>query len=192
MATDYINEVQKLYVAYFSRPADPAGLLFWADKLQNDPTGYQQISAAFSTSAEYRATYGGMDNRAVVAEVYDNLFGRAAEAAGVDFWANALNTGAMTIDNVVTQVASGSQGTDRTTYNGKVAVSTAFTARIDTDAEKAAYTGATANKIAIDYVAGVKDLQSAAMHMDPGQIDATIAKIVGTPSGIGFDGIAFV
>lgn len=192
MATDYVNEVQKLYVAYFSRPADPAGLTFWADKLQNDPAGYQQISAAFSTSAEYRATYGGMDNRAVVAEVYDNLFGRAAEAAGVDFWANALSTGAMTIDNVVTQIASGSQGTDRTTYNGKVAVSTAFTSRIDTDAEKAAYTGATANKIAIDYVAGIKDLQSAAMHMDPGQIDAAIAKIVGTPSGIGFDGIAFV
>ncbi|OON61297.1 hypothetical protein B0920_17590 [Massilia sp. KIM] len=183
MATDYINEVQKLYVAYFSRPADPAGLSFWANQLQTNPNGYQNISAAFSTSAEYRATYGGMDNRAVVAEVYDNLFGRPAEAAGVDFWANALNNGAMTIDNVVTQIAAGAQGNDRIAYNGKVGVSTAFTNRIDTDAEKAAYSGSVANKIAIDYVANVKDLDSGARYSQPGLIDEAIAKIVGTPSG---------
>lgn len=189
MATDYINEVQKLYIAYFSRPADPAGLTFWADQLATNPNGYQNISANFSTSAEYRAMYGSMDNRAVVAEVYENLFGRVAEAAGVDFWANALNSGAMTIDNVVTQIASGSQGTDRTIYNGKVAVATAFTNRIDTDVEKVAYSGDAANKIAFDYVAGVKSLETAAMHMDPGQIDAAIARIVGTPSGVGFDDI---
>ncbi len=192
MATDYINEVQKLYVAYFSRPADPAGLTFWANTLQTDPAGYQKISAAFSTSAEYRAMYAGMDNRAVVAEVYDNLFGRAAEAAGVDFWANALSSGAMTIDNVVTQIATGSQGTDRVVYNGKVAVSTTFTEHLNTDAEKAAYTGTAANKVAIDYLAGVKDLTSIAMYRDPGQIDAAIAKIVGTPSGLGFDDMTLV
>lgn len=189
MATDYINEVQKLYVAYFSRPADPAGLTFWADQLATNPNGYQNISANFSTSAEYRAMYGSMDNRAVVAEVYENLFGRVAEAAGVDFWANALNSGAMTIDNVVTQIAAGSQGNDRTVYNGKVAVATAFTNRIDTDAEKTAYSGDLANKIAFDYVAGVKSLETAAMHMDPGQIDVAIARIVGTPTGLGFDDV---
>jgi hypothetical protein len=33
---DYINEVQKLYVAYFSRPADAAGLTFWANQLAID------------------------------------------------------------------------------------------------------------------------------------------------------------
>jgi hypothetical protein len=183
MATDYINEVQKLYVAYFSRPADPAGLAFWADQLQNNPNGYQNISAAFSTSAEYRAAYAGMDNRAVVTEVYDNLFGRAAEPAGVDYWANALNNNTITIDNVVTQIASGAQGNDRVVYNGKVAVSTAFTDRLDTAQERAAYSGATANNIAIEYIDKVDSLQTAAQQMDPGQIDAAIARIVGTPSG---------
>lgn len=186
MATDYINEVQKLYVAYFSRPADPAGLSFWADQLQNNPNGYQNISAAFSTSAEYRATYAGMDNRAIVTEVYDNLFGRAAEQAGVDFWANALNNNTITIDNVVTQIASGAQGNDRVVYNGKVAVSTAFTDRLDTAQERAAYTGTTANNIAIEYIDQVTSLQTAAQQMDPGQIDAAIARIVGTPSGFAF------
>lgn len=184
MATDYINEVQKLYVAYFSRPADPAGLTYWANNLQNNPNGYQEISAAFSTSAEYRALFAGKDNRGIVTEVYDNLFGRVAEQAGVDYWANLLNSNQITVDNVVTQIASGAQGNDRVVYNGKVAVSTAFTDRLDTAQERTAYSGQTANNIAIEYIAAVKDLQSAASHMDPGQIDATIARIVGTPSGM--------
>lgn len=186
MATDYVNEVQKLYVAYFSRPADPAGLTFWANNLATNPNGYQEIAQAFSTSAEYRATYGNMGNRAVVAEVYENLFGRPGEAAGIDFWTNALNNGSLNIGNVVTGVAAGAQGDDRIAFNAKVGVSTNFTARIDTDAEKAAYTG-TKTAIAVDYIAQVKSLQTGAQYSDPGQIDAAIARIVGTPSGMGFD-----
>lgn len=186
MATDYVNEVQKLYVAYFSRPADPAGLNFWANNLATNPNGYQEIAQAFSTSAEYRASYGGLDNRAVVAEVYENLFGRPGEAAGIDFWTNALNNGSLNIGNVVTGVASGAQGSDRVAFNAKVGVSTQFTNRIDTDAEKAAYTG-TKLQIAIDYIANVKNLETGAMYSDPGQIDEAIARIVGSPSGMGFD-----
>ncbi len=192
MATDYVNEVQKLYVAYFSRPADPAGLTYWANVLQTNPSGYQTMSANFSTSNEYKAVYAGMDNRAVVAEVYDNLFGRQAEAAGVNYWADLLDRKQISIDNVVTQIAAGSQNNDRVVYNGKVAVATSFTSHVDTNAEKTAYAGTAANQIAIDYLAGVKSLETIAMHMDPGQIDATIARIVGTPTGIDFDGIALV
>lgn len=191
MATDYINEVQKLYVAYFSRPADPAGLTFWANNLATNPNGYQEIAQAFSTSAEYQATYGGMANRAVVAEVYENLFGRPGEDAGIDFWTNALNNGSLNIGNVVTGVAAGAQGDDRIAFNAKVGVSTNFTTRIDTDAEKAAYTGAK-TAIAVDYIAQVKNLQTGAMYSDPGQIDAAIARIVGTSSGLGFDDAAVV
>jgi hypothetical protein len=178
--------VQKLYVAYFSRPADPAGLAFWADQLATNPNGYQNIAQAFSTSAEYQATYGGQTNRAVVAEVYENLFGRAGEAAGIDFWTNALNNGSLNIGNVVTGVAAGAQGSDRVAFSAKVGVSTNFTNRIDTAAEKTAYTGANL-KIAIDYIAKVNSLETGAMYSDPGQIDQAIAQIVGSPSGIVVD-----
>lgn len=187
MATDYVNEVQKLYVAYFSRPADPSGLAFWVGQMQTNPNAYLDIAQAFSTSAEYRATYGGLDNRAVVAEVYENLFSRQAESAGVDFWANALTTGAMNLGNVVTSIAAGAQNNDRIAFNAKVGVSTLFTQRIDTDAEKAAYQG-TATKVAVDYVANVKSLETGAMYADPGLIDQAIVKIVGTPSSVDFDG----
>lgn len=175
---DYINEVQKLYVAYFSRPADPAGLTFWANQLATNPQGYQNISAEFSTSAEYKATYGGMSNAQVVGTVYTHLFGRPAEQAGVDWWAAQMSAGNVTIDKVVTQIAAGAQGSDLFAYNAKVAVSTAFTQRVDLPEEMKAYSGAKANQIAVDFIATVKDLESAASARDPGKIDAVISAIV--------------
>lgn len=187
---DYTNDVQKLYVAYFSRPADPAGLTFWANQLQNNPNGYQTMSAAFASSAEYRATYANMTSAQVVSTVYQHLFGRPAEQSGIDWWAAKLDSHTISIDNAVTQIAAGAQGSDLFAYNAKVAVSAAFTARIDTDAEKLAYTGDAANHIAEQFLATVKDLESAAVARDPGRIDAVISSIVdGTTGGLGEPGI---
>jgi hypothetical protein len=187
---DNTNAVEKLYVAYFSRPADPAGLAFWNNELNTNPNALQLISANFAGSAEYKAAYAGMSNAQVVSAVYQHLFGRAAEQAGVDFWAQKLDAKAITIDNVVTQIAAGAQTTDLFAYNAKVAVATTYTAHIDTAAEQAAYSGAAANNVAINYIAAVKDLASAAAASDPGQIDASIAAMVAAHgSGLGDAGI---
>lgn len=179
----YSNDVQELYVAYFGRPADAAGLEFWTNHMANSSTGYQDISAAFSSSLEYQGRYEGMDNRAIVSEVYENLFGRVAEGEGVDFWAAALDTNTISIDNVVTQIADGAQGSDSLAYYGKIAVAMRFTDRLDTTVEQAAYSGEAANRIAMEYLGGVRDLASTNEHLDADQIDATIAQIVGTPIG---------
>lgn len=188
---DYINEVQKLYVAYFSRPADAAGLTFWADQLANNPQGYQNISAAFSTSNEYKTTYGGQTNAQVISKVYTNLFGRPAEQAGVEWWAAQMNAGTVTIDKVVTQIAAGAQGTDLFAYNAKVAVSTAFTQRLDLPQEQQAYSGTKANQIAIDFIATVRDLETAANARDPGKIDSVITAIVQAGAS-GFEDVQLV
>lgn len=190
MADANITAVQKLYVSYFSRPADAAGLTYWTGQLSSNPNALQELSRQFSVSQEYLDTYAGMDTRAKVAEVYDNLFGRAAETAGVDYWANLLNNNQITIDNMVTQIAAGAQGTDLFAFNAKVAASTEFTARLDQPNEQSAYSGTAANKIAVDWIASVKDLQSAAMAMDPGVIDGVIARIVGG-SSTGFEDTGF-
>ncbi len=185
-SADSINAVEKLYVAYFSRPADYAGLQYWANVYEQNPAALQQMSHDFSTSAEYHRMYGLSSNRDVVNAVYQNLFGRAAETAGLDYWAPLLDKGAITIDNVVTAIAAGAQNTvqqDLFVYNAKVAVATAFDARLDLPVEQTSYTGDAASKIAFDYLAQVKDLGSAASHMDPGAIDAVIAQIVASHTG---------
>lgn len=188
---DSTLDVQKLYVSYFSRPADVAGLDYWTSILDTNPNGYQVLSSQFATSQEYRDTYAGMDNRAVVSEVYLNLFGRVAETAGVDYWASLLDTNQITIDNVVTSVSDGAQGSDRLAFNGKIAVATQFTSRLDMPNEVAAYSGNAANAIAVEFLANVRDLSSAATAMDPGVVDTWIARIVDA-HGSGFDGAALV
>lgn len=32
-ASDYMDQVQKLYIAYFGRPADPTGLNYWSSQV---------------------------------------------------------------------------------------------------------------------------------------------------------------
>lgn len=183
MAATNTTTVEQLYIAYFSRPADPKGLTYWDNVLATDPNGVQQISAAFAGSQEYKDTYAGLDNTGVVQAVYHNLFGRAGEQAGVDFWVNALNNHTITVDDVVTQVAAGAQGNDKLVYNGRVAVATSFTAHVDQPNEIAAYSGTEANLKAKAFIGTIVDLASAAAAIDPGMIDAKIADIVGTPTG---------
>jgi hypothetical protein len=189
MATVNETEVQKLYVAYFSRPADVAGLQYWVNVLNTNPTGYQVMSANFAASSEYKAMYAGMSNQATVSAVYQHLFGRAAEAAGVDYWANLLDQKAITIDNVVTQVAAGAQGNDKVAYNGKVSVASVFTAHLDLASEQQAYSTATGLKMASDYIASVHDLSSGAAAVDPGNVDITIDNMV-KAAGTGMEGPA--
>ena len=181
---NYVSQVQELYVAYFSRPADPDGLKFWADNLENQVVSYEQIAAAFAETAEYKATYSGTDHRELVHEIYDNLFGRAPEQTGRDFWITALDTGAMTVDNMVTMVAGGAQGADQFAFNAKIGVAIAFTDRIDTPQEKAAYSGEAALMIAINYLAGVKNLITGDLARDPGAIDLAIARMSGAPTAM--------
>ena len=187
---NYVSMVQELYVAYFSRPADPKGLAFWADNLENKVVTHDQIAASFAQTAEYKATYFEVDKTVLVNEIYDNLFGRPAEQVGLDFWVNALESGAMTIDNMVTTVAQGAQGADQFAFNAKVGVAVAFTARVNTPQEIAAYDGARANMIAINYLAGVTNLITGDLARDPGSIDLAIARMIATPSA--FDPIELV
>jgi hypothetical protein len=181
---DNTNSIEKLYIAYFSRPADYSGMQYWSNALASNPNALQVISSNFASSAEYKAAYAGQTNAQIVNTVYEHLFGRAAEQAGVDYWAKLLDAKSITIDNVVTQIAGGALGSDLFAYNAKVSVATTFTAHLDTAQEQTAYAGAAANQIAINFIATIKDLASAAAASDPGTIDNVIAQIVGTPHSV--------
>ena len=79
---DNVSEIQKLYVEYFGRPADPEGLNFWVSAMNQNPNVITQIQHDFATSAEYQANYGGRSNHDVVEAVYHNMFGRAEFVRG--------------------------------------------------------------------------------------------------------------
>ncbi|HAK93269.1 DUF4214 domain-containing protein [Massilia timonae] len=190
MAVDAI-EVQKLYVAYFGRPADPNGMDYWTDALDANSIGMADVSASFAASQEYRDTYAGLDNRAIVAEVYQNLFGRAGEEAGVNYWTDLMDRGVISIDDVVKDISEAANGSDSVAFNGRVAAASLFTARVDEPDEIAAYTGDAANDISMEFLATITDLGSAADALKPDVVDAWIERIVDA-HGASAEGVALV
>ncbi|SHH62001.1 DUF4214 domain-containing protein [Marivita hallyeonensis] len=85
----------ELYVAYFNRAPDSAGLLFWGSRLA-DGMSMEDIAREFFDQPETRALYGtSTDNGAFVTAVYSNVLGRAPDGAGYSYWVNILDSGAV-------------------------------------------------------------------------------------------------
>ncbi|MFZ6816657.1 DUF4214 domain-containing protein, partial [Undibacterium sp. Rencai35W] len=179
----YTNAVQKLYVAYFSRPADPAGLQYWESVVAANAGSTTAVSAAFSQSAEYTAAYAGMNSTQIVNQVYTNLFGRAAEPSGLLYWALLLDQKAISISNVVTQIAAGAQGTDLVAYTSKVSAATSFTAAVDTNLEIVGYSGTPSLTLAKAFIAGVTDAATLATAIVPATLDATVLAVTSAAAG---------
>jgi hypothetical protein len=155
MATTYYETIQKMYVAYFNRPADYAGQQYWETVIENANGNTTAVSAAFAASTEYQTAYAGMSNGDIVNKIYMNLFGRPAEDAGKSYWANLLDTKQISINSAVTDIANGARTTDLTAYNNKVIAATQFTAQLNTATEQSGYSGDAANAIAKAFLSGV-------------------------------------
>jgi len=50
--SSHYNTVQKIYIGYYQRPADPAGLIYWAERLDGSGGNLNEIIEAFANSAE--------------------------------------------------------------------------------------------------------------------------------------------
>lgn len=178
----HTEAVQKLYVAYFSRPADTAGLTYWEGVVAANGGSTAAVSTAFAASKEYTDTFAGQSQYQVVNTVYMNLFGRAAEPAALAFWGQALVRGDVTIAGAVTTIAGAAQGTDATTYANKVKAATAFTEALDTSAEILGYTGTGANLAAKTFLAGITTDASLNTAIVPSTLNSSIATVIQTGS----------
>ncbi len=189
MAT-HTQNIEKLYVAYFNRPADPVGLQFWDQQLTaqaGSSTAFNAIAEAFSHSDEYINLYTNMSATQRVDQIYLNLFGRHADASGLLFWANNLSSGALSVGNIVTTIANAALGNDLLAINSKVAAATWFTSTLDTPSEILAYNGAQAIAAERVKLQSVVDQQSLANYIDqhPPLIIHTEIPSTPTPPSIG-------
>ncbi|WGG51957.1 Ig-like domain-containing protein [Rugamonas sp. DEMB1] len=83
-----LAELALLYHAAFGRVADLGGLNFWLHS--GAPTA--QIAEAFVGSAEWQGgALAKLDDAAFVAQLYQQVLGRAAESAGQQYWLAALH-----------------------------------------------------------------------------------------------------
>lgn len=183
IVTTHVAAVQELYVAYFGRPADVAGLDYWTNVVAANQGNTTAISAAFATSSEYTAAFAGMNNTQIVDKIYLNLFGRAADAAGRDYWVGLLNAGTIKVDTIVAEVSKGSVTTDKDIIENKVAGATAFTNALDLPAEQAGYSGTAALTLAKAFITGITTDATLDAAIAPAALAATVSAVVvaGTP-----------
>jgi len=137
--------VQKLYIAYFGRPADPAGATN-AAKLVEWTGSPDALLVDFGKSAEYTSQFAGLTSAQIVNTIYNNLFGRNAEATGLNFWAAKVDSGEIPLSTATWTILSGvtAGSVDDIAVNSKVSYAESFTAKLATDAAAAvAYNAST-------------------------------------------------
>ncbi|HEX8405748.1 MAG TPA: DUF4214 domain-containing protein [Duganella sp.] len=146
-------EIQKLYIAYFNRPADTAGLAFWQARA-DAAGGVEAIASQFSNSTEYTDLFDGVSNFEIVNTLYINLFGRPAEDAGLKYWAGKLSSGELSIGTVAYTIANSAQNADLVAVTNKVNAADQFTSTLSPD-EIIGYSGTSPNAIAKTWLSGI-------------------------------------
>jgi len=136
--------VESLYVGYFNRAGDPAGVNSWVNALNTGKASFTSIASLFSTSAEAQALYPYLAAPAIasptvfITSVYQNLFNRPPEAAGLSFWTAYLNSSVLNnsnsaavgnfISTVMQSAAAGSQ--DNLALQNKATVAADFSQQV--------------------------------------------------------------
>jgi Domain of unknown function (DUF4214)/Beta-propeller repeat len=88
-----VPPIVRLYLGYFRRIPDHAGLWGWVDAFRaGTPLGI--ISTAFAGSAEFQLTYGTLNHTEFVTRLYQNILNRDPDTPGLLHWVNLLNSGA--------------------------------------------------------------------------------------------------
>jgi|GEM_PF-1194808 len=184
MSTIYTERIQKLYVAYFGRPADYDGLHYWETTVASHGGSaaiFATISAEFAASAEYQATYAGQTPYQIVDSIYLNLLNRTADLGGRAYWGDKLVAGALTIDTVVEAIVNsaltGPNAADKAVLQAKIAAAVSFTESIDTLAEVQGYAGPDAAAHAHAWLHGVT------APVTQAQVDAAVAEVVAAGNG---------
>ena len=127
-ALDY---VQKAYVAYYGRPADPSGQAYWASRMDAKGGSLNAIIGAFGYSEEFNRRYGGLTNAALVTKIYQQALGRDPDAAGLNWYVGELQAGRRSLQTITLDVLNGATTPpDSTVVSNKLDVAAYYTDKV--------------------------------------------------------------
>lgn len=174
------TDLNKAYLAYFGRPADFTGKTYFANLEQAD------VIKAFDASAESQALYG-TNVSAKVNAIYQNLFNRDAEPAGLTYWVTLINQGRVTAAGAAFAILNGALTTDATAVANKLAASNAFVAALDTTPELVGYSGMDSAASARTWLHAVGS-DAASLTAAIAGVDAAVTAAVAVGTGEGGGG----
>lgn len=125
------HTVLQAYIAYYGRPGDLLGLRYWADRLAAEDGDLSAIIEAFGYSQEFIERYGALDDRELIRNLFQQLFGRDPDPAGWDFYADSLAQGTRTLPTIALDVLYGAQNNDAAIIANKVLAASDFVSLLD-------------------------------------------------------------
>lgn len=188
-AEQYRAAMHAIYLGYFGRPPDPGGLDWYTGNLAafqapadlaglaqayGSNGGVRDLIDSFGNSAESRAMYGG-DNQAFLTAIYANALGRQPDAAGLAYWLDLLNRGAITRGNAVLTIMAGARLSDQAFLSQRTQWSTGFVQALNTPEKAAAYSGNGALAVVRNALAAATDVQSLPIDYFQRLVDTLLA-----------------
>jgi trimeric autotransporter adhesin len=146
------TELHQMYLAYFGRPADFNGMIFYT----SNPAQTRDTTAeSFSNSDESKALYGENFGADTINKIYLNLFGRDAEVEGLIYWMTEVNSGRLSPAMAAWAILVGAQENDKIVVDKKMAVAQAFFDALNTTPEILGYGGAEDALAAFGFLADI-------------------------------------
>ena len=102
------EKIVGLYIAFFNRTGDYAGLNYWQEQALNLGEG-QAISilaANFALHPKFKSLYDSLSNKEFVEAIYKNVLGKDGDKEGIDYWVSQLSNGMSRSDMVANFVSS--------------------------------------------------------------------------------------
>lgn len=112
----------RLYQAIFGRKPDTAGLTYWVGTYETAAatSGYSKATLAgvcvgWFSSSEYTTAYPAtMTTTQYVSAVYNNVFARAPDSAGLAYWVDRLDTNTITRQAMIVEFSESPEFATRT------------------------------------------------------------------------------
>jgi S-layer protein len=124
------DDIQKLYIGYLGRPADAAGLDYWEKEISDGVMTMEQLrSNLVNEQPEYAEIYGDKTRAQLVTEIYTNLFERAPEAAGFEYWVNGDGS-TVEADQLIEAFLNAASTDDQAVVDNKLEVANHYTAEL--------------------------------------------------------------
>lgn len=94
------SKITGIYIAYFQRAADKAGLDYWVNQANEEinsggdiSTIYREISSGFASQEMFQRTYRSLDNQSFVENIYQNVSAQYGDQQGIEYWTKNLDEG---------------------------------------------------------------------------------------------------
>jgi len=94
------SKITGIYIAYFQRAADKAGLDYWVNQANEEiksggdiSTIYRKISSGFASQEMFQRTYRSLDNQSFVENIYQNVSAQYGDQQGIEYWTKKLDEG---------------------------------------------------------------------------------------------------